>query len=130
MTAFKASLLILFSYAPAAFGAETVTHSKLSQAIRDSFQYSPVAQTSTEQQPAPDSLPEVKNDAEIIVLPKYEVKSRPLPRGLTQAIAKARPLGPQNHSKLGTGIHEKDFGKVRVSAATVLYVPIFVGLSW
>jgi len=39
-------------------------------------------------------------------------------------------LGPQNHSKFGTGVHEKDIGKVRISAVTVLYVPIFVKLSW
>jgi len=130
VTAFKAILLILCSCTAAAFGAETGTHSDIRRAIRESFQYSPIVQANAQERTNPEPAPEVKNDSEIIVLPKYDVRSGPLPRGLTEAIAKARPLGPQNHSKLGTGIHEKDFGKVRFSAVTVLYIPIFVGLSW
>jgi hypothetical protein len=130
VTIFKISLLALFALTAVIIRAETGTHPEIRRAIRESFQYSPVAQTSTEEPPAPILAPEVKIDSDIIVLPKYEVRSRPLPRGLTEAIAKSRSFEPQNHSKFGTGIHEKDFGKVRFSAVTVLYIPVLVGLSW
>jgi hypothetical protein len=40
------------------------------------------------------------------------------------------PKGPQNTRRLGTGIRQRDFGKVRLSTVTVFYLPIFIGASW
>jgi hypothetical protein len=74
--------------------------------------------------------PAIVNDPDTVYLPKFEVEDRPLPRGLAEAIEKSRFAGPQNKSRLGTGIHEKDFGKVRGPVVTVFYIPIFAGLSW
>jgi hypothetical protein len=40
------------------------------------------------------------------------------------------PAGPQNTTKFGTGMRQRDFGKVRVSTVTIFYIPIFIGASW
>jgi hypothetical protein len=130
MTVLKISHLALFALTAVTIHAETGPRTEIQQAILNSFQYRLVAKTNDQEQPTPDVAPAVGIDSDIIVLPKYEVRSRPLPRGLTEAIARSRSLGPQNQSKFGTGIHEKDFGKIRVSAITVLYIPVLVGLSW
>lgn len=45
-------------------------------------------------------------------------------------IRKTRPTKATSVTKFGTGVREKDFGKVRAFAVTVLYVPILVGFSW
>jgi hypothetical protein len=128
--AFKKFYLILFVFTAVIVRAETGERIEIRQAVLESFRYSPVASPSNQEQPASDPTPRVESDSETIVLPKYDVRSRPLPRGLNEAVAKSRPMGPQNHTKFGTGIQEKDFGKVRLSAITVLYIPIGVGLSW
>jgi hypothetical protein len=83
-----------------------------------------------EEQAAADPQSSIVNDPDTVYLPKFEVEDPPLPRGLAEAIAKSRFTGPQNKSRLGTGIREKDFGKVRASVVTVFYIPIFAGLSW
>lgn len=124
-----------FGYAVLVFVAvvgrgETGNRSNMRRALRESFHYDPAVRAKSLEQPAPELAPEVEGDPEIIVLPKYMVESRPLPRGLVEAVAASRSLEPQNQSRLGTGIHEKDFGKVRAYAVTVLYVPILVGFSW
>ena len=45
-------------------------------------------------------------------------------------IARWHSQAPQNHTRLGTGIRQKDFGKVRVTVPTLLYIPIGIGVSW
>jgi hypothetical protein len=113
-------------------GAEerTVAHPEMRRAVLESFRYDPELRAKDEGPSSASQSEPVKNDPEVIVLPKFEVKERRVPRGLAEAIVRARPLEPQNHSRLGTGIHQADIGKVRVSAVTVLYVPVFLGLSW
>ncbi len=69
-------------------------------------------------------------DPEVVLMPKVEVTSRRFDRDLPAAIANWRPTGPQNHTKFGTGIRQKDFGKVRASVMTIFYIPVGVGLSW
>ncbi|HEU5078819.1 MAG TPA: hypothetical protein VFT72_06380 [Opitutaceae bacterium] len=49
---------------------------------------------------------------------------------LAADIKKTRPLKAQSQVKYGTGVYQKDFGKVRASAMTILYVPVLVGVSW
>ena len=69
-------------------------------------------------------------DPDVVVMAKFETTSRAYERGLPAAIANWRDPKPQNNSRFGTGLHQKDFGKVRASMVTVLYVPILVGFSW
>jgi hypothetical protein len=68
--------------------------------------------------------------SEVVMLPKLTVNERPLPRDLGQDIARWRSKAPQNHSRFGTGIHEKDFGKVRASVSTIFYIPVSFGIRW
>lgn len=79
---------------------------------------------------ATDQMPRVETDPELVVLPSFEVRSRPLARGLEEAIAKSRPVEPRKPRKLGTGVITKDFGQVRVGVMTVFWVPFQVGLTW
>jgi hypothetical protein len=125
-----ASVALLTRVEAGAVSAVVAPHPEVRQAVLDSFKYNPVAQAPSLDQPVPSLAPAVESDTEIVVMPKFEVRTRPLARGLEEAMAKARPVEPQNHSTLGTGVHEKDFGKVRAFAVTVLYVPILFGLSW
>jgi hypothetical protein len=109
---------------------ESGGHLEMRRAIFEGFRYNPEIRAQYLEQAVPDQEPSVNNDPDIIYLAKFEVRDRPLPRGLGDAILKARQTEPKNHSRFGTGIHEKDFGKVRASAVTLFYVPVFVGLSW
>lgn len=45
-------------------------------------------------------------------------------------LKKSKPLRAQSEAKFGTGVYAKDFGNVRVSAATILYVPFILDFSW
>ena len=66
-----------------------------------------------------------------VVLDKMTVVGHADLSRLEKAInAPRRPDGPQNSSKFGTGIHERDFGKVRVSVVTILFIPVFISASW
>ncbi len=109
---------------------EAKSRSILRSALHESFPYDPSARTKRPEQSSVDQAAQGTDDSEIVVLPDVEVTSRVLDRGLTAAIANQKPTGPQNHSKFGTGIHEKDFGKVRASVITILYIPVGFGLSW
>jgi hypothetical protein len=123
-------LAVLALVAPIA-QAETGPHPEIRQAVLDSFQYFPVVvQAKSLEQPVPDLAPPVESGPATMVLPKFEVRSSRLPRGLEEAVAKSQPDGLHNDIKLGTGVHVKDFGKVRVAVATVLYIPIYIGFSW
>jgi hypothetical protein len=126
--------LTLFAFvAPVARGehAEPKLHPEIRQALAQNFPYQPEIRAKTQEQSASEVLqPQGELDPEVVVLPKFEVRSRALDRDLPAAIANYKSTAPQNHSKLGTGIHEKDFGKVRLSCVTVLYIPIQVGIGW
>ena len=130
--AFSGFFLAVFALTTVVARGETQTHAEMRRVIFESFRFDPESPAKNQEKPVPDPdlAQPVESDPELIVLPKFEIRSRPLPRGLAEAIATSRPLEPQNHSRFGTGIHEKDFGKVRAYAVTVLYVPICLGLSW
>ncbi|MEO7414585.1 MAG: hypothetical protein ABIZ81_14645 [Opitutaceae bacterium] len=70
------------------------------------------------------------NDSDVVVMANFEVAARVYERGLPAAIANWRDPSPQNDGRFGTGMHQKDFGKVRASVVTILYVPILFGISW
>ena len=72
-----------------------------------------------------------EDHADPIVLETMSVVERSNHRQLSTAINSPRaPKAPQNVSKVGTGIHQRDFGKVRVSAVTLFVSPVLVGASW
>lgn len=122
-------LVVLALVAPIAQG-ETGPHPEIRQAILADFQYLPAMQAKSLDQPLPDLAPPVESDPEIVALPRFEVRSSRLPRGLEEAVEKSRPDGLHDDVKLGTGVHVRDFGKVRMAVATVLYIPIYIGFSW
>lgn len=127
---FKCFSLAVLAFVFVAGRGESEIRTDMRRAVREGFRYDPAVRATSLEQPAPELAPQVEGDPEIVVLPKFEVKSPPLPRGLVAAVAASRPLEPQNKSKWGTGVHEKDFGKVRAYAVTVLYVPILFGFRW
>lgn len=120
----------VFAFAVASAHGQPASYSEVRRAIFDDFRYDPEVREGYEEQAVADPQSSIVNDPDTVYLPKFEVEDRPLPRGLAEAIEKSRFAGPQNKSRLGTGIHEKDFGKVRGSVVTVFYIPIFAGLSW
>jgi hypothetical protein len=100
-------------------------------AIRETFPYDPAApKENTGSALAGEPSPQANSDPNIIVLDNYNVRSRAFERDLPLAIQRWRPSGPQNKTKFGTGIRQKDFGKVRASMVTILYIPVLVGFSW
>jgi hypothetical protein len=100
-------------------------------AIRETFPYDPAApKENTSSVLAAEPSPQASSDPSIIVLDKYNVRSRAFERDLPIAIQRWRPSGPQNKTKFGTGIRQKDFGKVRASMVTILYIPVMIGFSW
>lgn len=108
----------------------TAARTSLQRALRESFHYDPGARPKSIDQSSEEQKQESEPDPDLLYLPKLEVKGPRVDRGFAEAIATARPTGPQNISKWGTGIHQKDFGKLRLSVVTVLFIPINAGISW
>jgi hypothetical protein len=81
---------------------------------------------------APESSKSIPSspDPDAVVMDKVEVTSRYLDKDLDSAITRFGQSGPRSSQKLGTGVVEKNFGRARMSAATMFYVPINIGLSW
>jgi hypothetical protein len=69
-------------------------------------------------------------DPDAVVMEKLIVSDRNLYWDLASDIKKGRPAHAQSHAKFGTGVYEKDFGKIRAFSVNVLYIPILVGVSW
>lgn len=129
-TVFRSFQLAVLALGASVAQGETGPHPEIRQAILADFQYLLVVPEKGVDLIVPSLTRPLESDSELMVLPKFEVRSPRLPEGLAEAITRSRPDGPQNDSKLGTGIHEKDFGKVRAFVATVLYIPISIGFSW
>ncbi len=110
--------------------SEAKSPSIVRSALRDSFPYDPAVRAKSLVPASPDQAAQGTLDSDVVVLPKVEVTSRRFDRDLPAAIANWRPTGPQNHTKFGTGIRQKDFGKVRASVMTIFYIQVGVGLSW
>lgn len=101
------------------------------QALRDHFRYQSQPGTNAPgPTPAEVTVSSPADAPEAVALPTFEVEARALDRGLVTAMANARSPEPQKRGKFGTGVQEKDFGKVRAFTVTVLYIPIFVGVRW
>ncbi|MEO6567294.1 MAG: hypothetical protein ABIO94_00915 [Opitutaceae bacterium] len=113
--------------------AQAKSSSSVRTTILEAFPYNPSARA----EPRPEHTSPIllrsqpaPVDPEVVVMANFEVSARAYERGLPEAIANWRDPRPRNDAKFGTGTHQKDFGKVRASMVTILYVPIFFGLSW
>ena len=72
-----------------------------------------------------------EDQPEPVVLDTMSVVERSNHRQLVAAINSPRaPKGPQKVGRFGTGIRQRDFGKVRVSAVTIFHIPVLIGASW
>jgi hypothetical protein len=113
--------------------SEATAPSFVRQAIRESFRYDPgtyVRPTTPEHLSPALRAPQAASDPAVVLMPKFEVRSRPIDYGLPEAIARYKDPRPQINRKFGTGIYQKDFGKVRMTTSTIFYIPFFVGFSW
>lgn len=116
--------------------SEESGHAKSSPTVRRAilagFSYNPSAREKPPEQSSPALVQAQPTpaDPDVVVMAKFEVAARPYERGLPTAIANWRDPGPQNNTRFGTGTRQKDFGKVRASVVTILYIPIAVGFSW
>ncbi len=109
---------------------EERSHPELRTAILREFVFVPKPKpVDSENAPTAETTPSAA-DPDVIVLDKMVVYDHVLYRNLKTDMAKARPLAAQSHSKFGTGIHEKDFGRIRAYSVTILFIPILVGASW
>src|SRR4051812_45566787 len=106
--------------------------SRVRRALLERFPYDPAARPKAAKEISPILVraQPAPGDAEVVVMSQIEVTERVRERDLTAAIASWRDPGPRNDSRFGTGVHQKDLGKVRASVVTILYVPVFFGLSW
>lgn len=69
-------------------------------------------------------------DPNVVPMEAVQITTSALDRDLAADVKKTRSPHAESHRKLGTGVVEKDFGKVRMAAVTIFYVPILVGFSW
>jgi hypothetical protein len=112
-------------------GGNAKSSSKIRRAVLGSFSYDPsVRAKSLEQRSSPVLVQPVETDPDLVIMPQLEVRARPYDQGLPAAIANWRDPRPRNDTKFGTGVREKDFGKVRASVVTILYVPVLLNFSW
>jgi hypothetical protein len=93
------------------------------------FSFDVKAKPDATQERAPEEPAEFR-DPNVVQMETVQVTTSALDRDLAADVKKTKGLRGESHRKLGTGVVEKDFGKVRMSAVTILYVPILVGFSW
>lgn len=123
--------IAFFLQAAVAQAEDAPVRSRMRHAVLDAFPYRPPADA-----PAPRAVPppgsDGETDPEIVVLPQYDVsaQSARMERNLARAIERSRGSGPINESRFGTGVHERDLGKVRAGATTILFVPVHLKFSW
>lgn len=106
-------------------------HAESRRAVLEDFKFDDAPKPPDSEEPIEEKSPsadEVPPDT--VVMERFEIKERKIEWDLAADIKKTRPLGPQSKSKWGTGVHQKDFGKTRVSVVTILYVPIQINASW
>ncbi|HEY0944529.1 MAG TPA: hypothetical protein VGD81_04650 [Opitutaceae bacterium] len=102
----------------------------IQRAIVESFPYNSNFRAENPETESPQPTQPSDVDSEVVTLPEVEVRTHTFDRQLAAALENSQPLAPRNHTVLGTGIREKDFGKVRGHVATVFYVPVRFGISW
>lgn len=107
------------------------------QALLREYRYTPeapdatTASDATASSPTPDARPTPTAESDAVILERITVVDTSEFRELEKTMRSPRPpRGPQNTRKFGTGIRERDLGKVRLSTVTIFYIPIFIGASW
>jgi hypothetical protein len=70
------------------------------------------------------------SDPDVVHLETVEVGAPRFGRELERAIESYRMHLPLNTQVMGTGVIQKDYGKLRVSRMSVLYVPVQLKFSW
>lgn len=108
----------------------TANYSRFRRAVLDTHPYAPVARTEPEEESIPILLTRTRADPDVLLMPKFEVFADEFDRGLHEAILNYRDPRPINNTRFGTGLRQKDFGKVRAGVVTIFYIPVMFGLSW
>jgi hypothetical protein len=67
---------------------------------------------------------------EVVEMEKVVVSDAPAHNYIPVRVEMRSTKPEKKRHRWGTGVHEKDFGKVRAYSVTILYIPILVGLSW
>lgn len=124
-----ALLAVLPIAAAGARGEGEVITPRLGGTLASAFPYDPEVRTRVLAE-APDPTVQGELSPEVVMLPEFEVNSTAIDLDLARAIENSRPVRESGPRKLGTGVVQKDFGKTRIGAVTVLYIPIFIGFSW
>lgn len=83
-------------------------------------------------QAAPTEADAASADPEVVVLPQLDVHGvHPrIERAEARAIERSVTLAPADTVTLGTGLRERDIGKVRIGTTRILYVPVHLKISW
>lgn len=122
--------LAVISWSPCAHSqVEPSAHPELKKAVLTHFSFNDDRDRPASDTPAGASS-NVALDSNIVVMEKFHVTARIADRELAADIAKTHPLTAKSDAKFGTGEYQKDFGKIRASAITILYVPIRLNASW
>jgi hypothetical protein len=107
---------------------------RMRQMLLREYRYTPEtsdASIATTHKPAQDTILRPSDESDAVILERITVVDTYDFRELEKAVNSPHPpKGPQNTRKFGTGIRQRDFGKVRLSTVSVFYIPIFIGASW
>lgn len=121
-------VLVLSLLVSSLFGQDKpfTSHPELHRAALAGFTYSGTSEAvaaKTDEDPSQD-------DPNIVRLRKMEITASKVDATLDMAIKKYAGSKPESQRALGTGVIERDFGKVRMDTITVLYIPLQIGFSW
>jgi hypothetical protein len=70
------------------------------------------------------------DDPEVVKMPAYTVMETIRNRDLHAAIMKGQAQAQAKKVKFGTGLRELRLKRVTLSAVTIFYIPVAVGISW
>lgn len=109
---------------------EHVSRPELKRGALDGFSFEAPAPPAQQNPPSASGASVPAGDSDVVAMDPLRVTTTFWDKDLAADIRKTRPLKAKSEAKLGTGVYQKDFGKVRASAVTILYVPVMVGFSW
>lgn len=105
------------------------TRSKIRRMILAEHPFVDRSESAVPQEPLTKAVAETASDPNTIVMEKVTVEGSPFYRRLHADIKNASQLKAQSAPRLGTGMYQRDFGKIRASALTIFYVPVLVDIS-
>jgi hypothetical protein len=110
--------------------SRTENRAQFLRAVLDTQPYAPIARAEPVEEISPILLTRAQAGPDVLLMPKFEVFADEVDRGLHQAILNYRDPRPINNTRFGTGLRQKDFGKVRAGMVTIFYIPVMIGFSW